>query len=78
LPERYRQALILTEFEGHSQREMAEQLGLSYSGAKSRVQRGRVMLKQQLVDCCHFEFDRRGSIIDYTPQIQLRVSETED
>jgi RNA polymerase sigma-70 factor (ECF subfamily) len=78
LPERYRQALILTEFEGLSQREMAEKLGLSYSGAKSRVQRGRVMLKQQLVDCCHFEFDRRGSIIDYTPQIQLRVSETEE
>ena len=78
LPERYRQALVLTEFEGLSQREMAEELGLSYSGAKTRVQRGRVMLKQQLVDCCHFEFDRRGSIIDFTPQIQLQVSETED
>ena len=60
---------------GYSQREMAEELGLSYSGAKSRVQRGRVMLKQQLVDCCHFEFDQRGTIIDYTPQIQLHVSE---
>ncbi len=78
LPERYRRALVLTEFEGLSQREMAEELGLSYSGAKSRVQRGRLMLKQQLVECCHFEFDRRGSIIDYTPQIQLQVSETED
>lgn len=75
LPERYRQALILTEFEGYSQREMAEELGLSYSGAKSRVQRGRVMLKQQLVDCCHFEFDQRGTIIDYTPQTQLQESE---
>ncbi len=78
LPERYRQALVLTEFEGLSQREMADELGLSYSGAKSRVQRGRVMLKQQLVECCHFEFDRRGSIIGYTPQIQLQVTEPEN
>ncbi len=78
LPERYRQALWLTEFEGLTQREMAEQLDLSYSGAKSRVQRGRSMLKQQLVDCCHFEFDRRGSIIDYTPHIQLQTLQLQD
>lgn len=78
LPERYRQALWLTEFEGLTQKEMAEQLDLSYSGAKSRVQRGRSMLKHQLIDCCHFEFDRRGSIIDYTPRIQLQSPAIDD
>jgi len=41
LPERDRQALILTEFQGLTQKEFSERLGLSFSGAKSRVQRAR-------------------------------------
>ena len=69
LPEKYRQALLLTEFRGLKQSEMAKELGLSLSGAKSRVQRGREMLRDALLDCCHFEFDRRGHLIDYTPRI---------
>jgi len=64
LPEPYREALELTEFEGLSQKQMAERLGLSISGAKSRVQRGRERLKQMLLDQCEFEFDRLGRIID--------------
>ncbi|NNL13706.1 MAG: sigma-70 family RNA polymerase sigma factor, partial [Acidimicrobiia bacterium] len=39
LPTKYREALVLTEFEGLPQAEMASELGLSVSGAKSRVQR---------------------------------------
>ena len=66
LPEKYRQALILTEFEGLTQEAMGQRLGLSPSGAKSRVQRGRDMLREQLLDCCHFEFDRENRLIDYT------------
>ena len=65
LPVKYRKALILTEFEGLTQREAAERLGLSVSGAKSRVQRGKALLRQQMLECCHFEFDRRGRVIDY-------------
>jgi RNA polymerase sigma-70 factor (ECF subfamily) len=65
LPERYRQALILTEYEGLSQKEAAERLGLSLSGAKSRIQRARLKLRDLLLACCHFELDRRGRIIDY-------------
>ncbi len=68
LPEKYRQALILTEFRGIKQTELASRLGLSPSGAKSRVQRGREMLRQSLLDCCHFEFDRLGGMIAYTPR----------
>ena len=41
LPDDYRQALILTEYEGLTQREMGVRLGISLSGAKSRVQRAR-------------------------------------
>jgi RNA polymerase sigma-70 factor, ECF subfamily len=68
LPAKDRQALILTEYQGLTQKELAERLGISLSGAKSRVQRAREKLKQQLLACCHFELDRRGHIIDYQPR----------
>ncbi len=67
LPYDYRQALILAEYEGLTQRELAERLGISVSGAKSRVQRARAKVKQLLLDCCHFQLDRFGGIIDYEP-----------
>ena len=67
LPAQERQALVLTEYRGLTQKELGERLGLSFSGAKSRVQRAREKLKQQLLACCHFELDRRGHIIDYQP-----------
>ncbi len=70
LPEQDRQALILTEYQGLTQKEFGERLGLSFSGAKSRVQRAREKLKQMLLDCCHFEVDRRGHVIDYQPRCQ--------
>ncbi|MGH2593595.1 MAG: RNA polymerase sigma factor SigZ [Anaerolineae bacterium] len=68
LPEKYRQAIVLSEFQGLTQQEVGERLGLSLSGAKSRVQRGRDLLRAALLDCCHFEFDRRGRLIGYTPR----------
>lgn len=68
LPEPYREAIVLTELEGLTQKELAERLGISVSGAKSRVQRGREQLKRALLDCCQFEFDRRGQVIDCSPR----------
>lgn len=69
LPTEYRQALILTEYEGLSQKELGERLGISYSGAKSRVQRAREKLKTMLLDCCHFQFDHHGRVIDYQQRL---------
>ena len=68
LPNPYRDALVLTEFEGITQKELAARLGISLSGAKSRVQRARSLLKKDLLACCRFEFDRRGSVIDCAPR----------
>jgi|WetSurMetagenome_2_1015567.scaffolds.fasta_scaffold523001_2 RNA polymerase sigma-70 factor, ECF subfamily len=65
LPEPYREALVLTEYDGLSQVELAAKLGMSISGAKSRVQRARAKLKDTLLRCCHFELDRYGRVIDY-------------
>jgi RNA polymerase sigma-70 factor (ECF subfamily) len=67
LPEPYRDALVLTEYEGLTQKQMAKRLGISISGAKSRVQRGRAQLKRMLLERCEFEFDRLGRIIDCKP-----------
>jgi len=68
LPEKYRDALLLTEVEGLTQRQAAARLGLSLSGAKSRVRRGREMLREQLLDCCHFELDRRRHVVGFVPR----------
>ena len=68
LPPAYRDALVLSELEGLPQRVVAERLGLSLSGAKSRVQRGRRMIRDALLACCHFEFDQRGRIMEYVPR----------
>jgi RNA polymerase sigma-70 factor (ECF subfamily) len=59
------QALQLVEFEGVSQVEAAERLGLSVSGMKSRVQRARLHLRSALDECCQIALDRRGGIISY-------------
>ncbi|HET7012137.1 MAG TPA: RNA polymerase sigma factor SigZ [Anaerolineales bacterium] len=69
LPEPYRLAVRLSELEGWPQAQVAQHLGLSVSGAKSRVQRGRRMLHQMLNDCCAFELDRDRHIIDYRPRV---------
>jgi RNA polymerase sigma-70 factor (ECF subfamily) len=70
----YRDALLLTEWQGLTQDQMGTRLGLSPSGAKSRVQRARTQLKKLLLDCCRFEFDRRGHILEMTPhQKKCRV-----
>lgn len=65
LPDDYREAVTMSELDGVRQTEIAVRTGLSASGTKSRVQRGRKMLKEMLLQCCHFEFDRRGNVIDY-------------
>ena len=68
LPPKYAEALLLTSFQGVSQVEAARRLGLSVSGMKSRVQRARAMLKRRFLDCCDFEVDRRGGVIDMRPR----------
>lgn len=68
LPEKYRQALIYTEYEGMTQKELAARLNLSIPGAKSRVQRARKLLKDIFMEFCHFEFDKYGTIIEVHPK----------
>lgn len=68
LPSPYREALTLTYIEGRTQREAAKLLGVSDSGMKSRVQRGRERLRALLESCCHIELDVRNGIVDFEPR----------
>ena len=65
LPEAYREPVRLAEFEGLPLGKIALRMGLSLTAVKSRVRRGRAMLKKKLQDCCRLEFDRMGKIIGY-------------
>lgn len=65
LPDKYREALEMSEINGISQKVIAEELNISYSGAKSRVQRGREKLKEVLLQCCEIKTDKYGNVIEY-------------
>jgi len=65
LPAAYGRPLRLADLEGVAQQDVAATLGLSLSGAKSRLQRGRKMLHDTLLRCCRVELDRRGGIATY-------------
>lgn len=67
LPEGYAEAVRLADVEGLPQREVADRLGLSLSGAKSRVQRGRTLLAELLRACCEVEFGPDGRAVEYRP-----------
>lgn len=68
LPSPYREALTLVGLEGLTQKQAAEMLGISLSGMKSRVQRGRVQLRKALEDCCNIALDARGRVVGCEPR----------
>ncbi len=68
LPAPDRDILSLVDLEGAPQQAAADRLGLSLTGAKSRVQRARKHLQEALLECCAIETDARGNAIDYTPR----------
>ena len=65
LPLIYSEPLQQYEIEGLSQKEISLKENISLSSVKSRIQRGRKKLKSALNECCKFELDKRGNIIDY-------------
>lgn len=68
LPPIYREALLMTDYQGISQVDLAERLGLTVSAAKSRVQRARATVRQTIERCCDFSTDRYGAVVDCTPK----------
>ena len=62
LPSTYREAVLLSEIKGMKQAEVAKTLNISLSGAKSRIQRGRDLLKQGFIDCCDYKLNESGHL----------------
>ena len=65
LPSPYREALTLVELQGVTQVEAAERLGVSVSGMKSRVQRGRARLRDALLTCCAVTQSASGGVLEF-------------
>jgi RNA polymerase sigma-70 factor (ECF subfamily) len=68
VPSPYREALTRTELEGLTMREAAEREGVSLTAMKSRVQRGRRLLRELFEACCEIARDARGRVVDYEPR----------
>lgn len=64
LPDTYKEAILQTELGHLSQKDYAAKAGISYSGAKSRVQRARQQLHALFNECCRVTADKYGNIID--------------
>jgi RNA polymerase sigma-70 factor (ECF subfamily) len=68
LPPAHQDAIRMVDLEGATQQEAARRVGVSLSGMKSRVQRGRQQLRTVVEACCRIDLDRRGGISAYTPR----------
>jgi RNA polymerase sigma-70 factor, ECF subfamily len=64
LPDMYRQPLQL-DLEGVDQKEIARRLGLELPTAKSRVQRARKLMKEQLFECLYLDLDADGKVTGF-------------
>lgn len=73
LPEKYSIPLILADLENIPQKLVAQQLGLSLTAVKSRVQRARKHLLELIWKCCNVEMDRNGNFISCTLKSNCEV-----
>jgi RNA polymerase sigma-70 factor (ECF subfamily) len=65
LPQPYRSAVRSVDLDGTTQTAASAAAGVSVSGMKSRVQRGRRQLRDLLMDCCTIEVSASGAVMDY-------------
>lgn len=66
LPKTYVEAMLLSEIKGLKQAEVAKRLNISLSGAKSRIQRGRELLKEGFINCCDYTLNESGHLVGET------------
>ncbi len=63
LPKKYAEPLLLSDLKGLKQAEVSKKLNLSLTAAKSRIQRARKLLKEQIIVCSNLEVDEKGNLI---------------
>ncbi len=68
LPKDVAELLVSVDLQGKSQKAYAEELGISYTTLKSRIQKGRKDLRILFDGCCHFDLDKSGNLINFEPK----------
>lgn len=63
-----RDAITRCDLQGMPQAHYARLRGISLSAAKSRVQRARVRLRQQMSQACQVQMDTTGRVADFVPR----------
>ena len=65
LPNDYAIPLYMSDIDGIDQKVIGESLGLTLSNTKSRIQRGRVKLKERFLECCVVSFGESGEMVSF-------------
>jgi RNA polymerase sigma-70 factor (ECF subfamily) len=68
LPAEQAAAVKMVDLDARTHVAAASEAGISVSGMKSRVQRGRATLQARLHACCQISQDRTGHVHDYQPR----------
>ena len=72
-----REAIMLCDIQGMTQKAFAERQALSLPAAKSRVQRARLRLRTQLADACQLTFDEEGKVCCFVQRPALESEKTD-
>jgi RNA polymerase sigma-70 factor (ECF subfamily) len=77
LPEEYAVPLAMYDLQDISQKAIAEKLSLTLVNTKSRIQRGRIKLKERFLECCAVAFDENGEMISFDIKPQCKELQAE-
>jgi RNA polymerase sigma-70 factor (ECF subfamily) len=75
LPSDVAQLLRWADMAGRSMQSIADELGISLTAAKSRVQRARKDFVKTTSECCAITVDARGRVTDLTPRNTVKTIE---
>jgi len=73
LPTPYREAVMLTELQGLTQKDAAEMLGVTLPAMKSRTLRGREKIRDMFAECCRISLDCRGRVVACEPRAPEQI-----
>ncbi len=77
LPDKYARPLYMYDLEGIDQKTISKNLNLTLPNTKSRIQRGRVKLKERFLECCIVDFDENGEMISFDIKPQCKELQAE-
>jgi RNA polymerase sigma-70 factor, ECF subfamily len=77
LPDDYAIPLFMYDLDGIDQKTISEKLNLTLPNTKSRIQRGRVKLKERFLECCIVGFDEKGEMISFDIKPQCKELQAE-